>query len=208
MNRYEIAMDFKKKFMSENKNIWPQTMIPTYFAINGTDVKVSSNPYSFENSEYGLVIFHYIYTVISQSDKCIIGLFFNSNGEIEDFIEIDGWKLYFSKPVTAGWRCDRTTGFHITNGKLKLDARIHVNDLYQNFPRIWQLFSIIRTCETQKEVDFALRIYAREGEILSLKEKNLKEEAKVDALNILLEANKEFIEKLKELVNSKPEPSN
>ena len=43
-----------------------------------------------DNAEHGLVIFHNTYTVIFQSDSCMLPLLFNSNGEIEDDIEIDG----------------------------------------------------------------------------------------------------------------------
>lgn len=59
MNRYDIAMDFKKKFIEQNENVWRKTIKTSFIAINGNDVKVSSNPFSMENAEHGLVIFHY-----------------------------------------------------------------------------------------------------------------------------------------------------
>ena len=90
MNRYDIAMDFKKKIIEQNENVWSKTIKSSFIAINGNDVKVSSNPFYMENAEHGLVIFHNTYTVIFQSDSCMLPLLFNSNGEIEDDIEIDG----------------------------------------------------------------------------------------------------------------------
>lgn len=202
MNRYEISMDFKKKFIDENENVWSKTVKPSFISINGDDIKVSTNPYSMEDAEYGLVIFHYTYTVITQSDSCIATLFFNSNGDVEDFIEIDGWKLYFDKPITALSRCSYMT-CHMVKSSLKLDVITHPWKLDDEFSKVWHLFSIVRTCETQKEIDFAYKIYKREEDILTLKDKNLKAEAKIDALEMLLDAHKDLLEKLKDIVNSK-----
>lgn len=197
--RYDISMDFKKKFIEENENVWSKTVKPSFVSINGEDIKVSSNPYSMEEAEHGLVIFHYTYTVITQSDSCIVTLFFNSNGDVEDFIEIDGWKLYFDKPVTALWRCDYMT-CHMTNGSLKLDVITFPWELDNKFEKIWHLFSVIRTCSTQKEIDYAYKILKKEEDILSLKDKNIKAEAKIDALEMLLDAHKDLINKLKEIL--------
>lgn len=203
MSRYDKAMDFKKKFISENENVLAKTLKLSYVSINGDDVKVSANPYSMEKAEYGLVIFHYNYTVITQSDCCIATLFFNSNGDIEDFIEIGGWKFYFDKPITAQYRCGYRSCY-MTNGKLKLDIITHPWKLDDEIERVWKLFSVVRTCDTQKEIDFACKIYYREDDILSLKEKNLKAEAKIDTLEMLLDAHKDLLEKIKEAVNRKP----
>lgn len=193
-------MDFKKKFIEENENVWSKTVKPSFVSINGDDIKVSANPYSMEDAEHGLVIFHYTYTVITQSDSCIVTLFFNSNGDVEDFIEIDGWKLYFDKPVTALWRCDYMT-CHMTNGSLNLDVITHPWKLDEEIEKIWHLFSVIRTCSTQKEIAYAYKIFKKEEDILSLKDKNLKAEAKIEALETLLDAHKDLINKLKEMVN-------
>lgn len=200
MNRYDIAIDFKKKFIEQNENVWRKTIKTSFIAINGNDVKVSSNPFSMENAEHGLVIFHYTYTVISQSDSCMVPLFFNSNGEIEDYIEIDGWKLYFDKPITSSYRCD-SHKCYMTNGVLKLSLIIRPWLVDEEFKKLWHLFSMARTCETQKELDYAYKIYKDEENILALKMKNLKNEVKINELNLLLDAHKSLIDRIKKLVN-------
>ena len=65
MNRYDISSDFKKKFVEENKSVWSKSIKPVYFSINGEQAKASSNPYSMEQAGHGLVVFPYVYTVIS-----------------------------------------------------------------------------------------------------------------------------------------------
>ena len=105
MNRYDIAMDFKKKFIEQNEKVLRQTVKASFISINGNNVKVSRNPFSMEKAEHGLVIFTYSYIVIEREDDCMVPLFFNSNDEIEDYINLDGWKLYFSKPLTALYKC-------------------------------------------------------------------------------------------------------
>lgn len=194
-------MDFKKKFIEQNENVWSKTIRPSFISINGDDIKVSTNPYSMEKAEHGLVIFYYTYTVITQNDCCMVPLFFNSNGEIEDYIEIDGWKLYFSKPITALYRCDYCTCY-MSKESLKLSITTYPWKLDDEFERIWHLFSVARSCQTQRELDFAYKIFESEGEILSLKEDNLKDKVKIDELNALLDTHNEFIEKIKKLINN------
>lgn len=199
MNRYETAMDFKNKFIEQNENVLKLTVKPSFVSINGDDVRISTNPYSMENAEHGLVIFHYTYIVIEREDCCMVPLFFNSNGEVEDYIEIDGWKLYFSKPLTAYYKCN-TFECKMSNGPLKLSINIFPWELDDEFEKIWHLFSLVRTCKTQNEINLAQKVYQTEGEVLSLKEKSMGAEAKIDALNMLLDVHKDFIEKIKELV--------
>ena len=76
MNRYDISSDFKKKFVEENKSVWSKSIKPVYFSINGEQAKASSNPYSMEQAGHGLVVFPYVYTVISQKDSSLVPLFF------------------------------------------------------------------------------------------------------------------------------------
>lgn len=202
MKRYDIAMDFKKKFIEENENVWSKTVKPSFVSINGDNIKVSANPYAMEDAEHGLVIFHYTYTVVTQTDSCMVPLFFNSNGDVEDFIEIEGWKLFFDKPITEFLRCGYIT-CHMTKGSLNLDIITHPWALDEEFEKVWHLFSIVRTCNTQKEIDYVYKIYNKDKDILSLKDKNLKAEAKIEALEMLLDAHKDLIDKLKEIVNLK-----
>lgn len=194
-------MDFKMKFITDNKNVWVQSVKPTFFSITGNKVRTSIVPYSMENAEHALVIFHYRYTVIEQSDIYFVALFFNSNGDINDYIEIDDWKLYFNKPITALNRRDFIK-CSMTNGLLRIEIHTQPWNIDEKFERIWQLFSLVRTCKTQTEVDFVKKIYEQEGEILVLKDKNLKYEAKIDTLNMMLDAHKELISKLTNIVNS------
>lgn len=202
MNRYEIANDFKKKFIEQNENVWSRTMKPTYFSINGDETKASTNPYAMENAEHALVVFHYTYTVITQEDCCMVPLFFNANGEIEDYIEIEGWKLSFSKPITALSRY-WSTHCYISNDKLNASITVKAWEFDKFFDRIWKLFSVARTCKTQMELDFACKIYNLEKDILELKEKNIKQEAELDAKNTLISAHQELLDRIEEITNPK-----
>lgn len=202
MNRYDIAMDFKKKFIEQNEKVLRQTVKASFISINGNNVKVSRNPFSMEKAEHGLVIFTYSYIVIEREDDCMVPLFFNSNDEIEDYINLDGWKLYFSKPLTALYRCYNFNCF-MTNGLLEISISINPLNLDNEFERIWHLFSIVRTCKTQKEIDFAKKIYQNEKDIQALKETNMRAEAKKEELRMLLDAHKDFIENIKELISGK-----
>lgn len=205
MTRYDIAMDFISKFVKRNENVWKNSIKPTFFSINGDEIKKSNIPNSWEEADLGLVLFHYTYTVLTQEDKCIVPLFSLSNGEIEDYVEVDGWNFSFSKPKTALYRCNGEINCYMSNNNLGLVVKSNLWSLDDDFEKIWQLFSIVRTCTTQKEIDFAYKIFKSEKEILSLKCKNLCNEVKIDSLNTLLDAHKDLIEKIKEMTGVKSE---
>ena len=205
MKRYDIAMDFISKFVDRNENIRKITVKPTFISINGEDVNVSNLHYSMEQAQIGLVIFHYKYIVISNVDASLVSLFFHSNGVVEEFVEIDGWRFRLSEPKTALNRTDTNISCYMSNGELKLSVETNTWKIDSEFKRIWQLFSIVRTCTTQKEIDFAYKIFKNEEEILSLKNKNLQDEVKIDALNTLIHAHEALLEKIKEMVDVKSE---
>ena len=196
MNRYDIACDFKKKFLEENPC---NTIKPSYISINGDTIKVSSNPYAMEESEHGLVIFKYTYTVQTQPDDCLVPLFFNQNGDIEDYIELDGWKLSFDKPYTSTNRCYNIKCY-ISNGSLKKSIIIDRYKIDQEFDSIWKLFSVARMCKTQLELDYAYKLFKEKQNVLSLKEKNIKQAAEIDSLKMLTKSYQSLLDSFKEII--------
>lgn len=201
MNRYEIARDYRKKFIDENKSVWSNSIKSVYISINGDNAKASTNPYSMEHAEHELVIFSYLYTVVTQENSSLVPLFFNANGEIEDFIIIDGWKLYFSSPVTSMYRCYNTYVYMVKDG---MEIRVDISpwDVAEEFPRIWNLFYIVKNCNSQIEIDYAKKIFKQTIEIDNLKTKNLKAEAKIDSLNMLIASYKELLDKISSLIKT------
>lgn len=205
MNRYDISSDFKKKFVEENKSVWSKSIKPVYFSINGEQAKASSNPYSMEQAEHGLVVFPYVYTVISQKDSSLVPLFFCANGDIEDYIVIDGWKLSFSAPTTSMYRC-HSTSVYMEKDSLSIDVKISSPwNIAKEFPRIWKLFYIVKDCTSQIEVDYAKKFFENELEIENLKSKNLLAEAEIESLNMLITSYKQLLEKISNLADSKKE---
>lgn len=200
MNRYELSNDFRKKFVEQNENVWSKTVRPTYFSINDEETRTSSNPYSMENAEHALVVFHYNYTVITSECTSLVPLFFNANGDVEDYIEIDGWRFSFGKPVTALYKCNAISCTFSKDG-LSASIRIHPLEFDQSFDRIWKLFCIARTCKTQRELDFLCAMFYREAEILKLKEKNLWQEAELDRQKMVVSAYKGLLDKIQMYVN-------
>lgn len=51
----------------------------------------------------------------------------------------------------------------------KICVPSHTRNINKDFERIWQLFSVIRTCETQREADYAVEIYLRKQKIFLCK---------------------------------------
>lgn len=200
MSRYEIVNEFRKMFIEQNPSVKKTSLVPTFFSINSENVKASSNQFAFENAERGLVIYTYSYTVITQVDYCLVPLFFDIDGEAEDYIIVDGWKLSFSTPVTASRRCEGVSCY-FSKGNLKGKIYDSVNGLVDNFERIWKLFSIVRTCVTQKELDYVCKIYKLEKDINELKEKNLLCEADRDMKNTIISAYQSLLDKIGEIVN-------
>jgi hypothetical protein len=199
MKRYEISYDYIKKFAQENKNVNEKTIKPLYFSLNDDKAILSSYPYTMEQAKYGLVIFSYTYTVITQLDYSLAPLFFNSNGGIEDYIVIDGWKLYFSKPITSMYRNNGTYVF-MEKGILKLEMQISLYDVENEFPRIWELFSVIRKCCSQTEIDCVKKLYDQGIEIENLKTKNLRAETEIDSLKMLTTSYKQLLDKISSIV--------
>lgn len=164
MNRYDISNDYRQKFIESNPQVWPASMHPIYFSINGDDIKPSTNSYAMEKAEHGLVIFTYTYTVISQSDCSMVPLFFSSTGEIEDYLIIDGWKIYFSTPITAFYRCNKTL-IYMKKGDILIEEEIRPGKISEELPPIWALFAIIRKCSSQDEIDLTKKAYKQEKDL-------------------------------------------
>lgn len=201
MNRYDIACDFKKKFLEENPCIWKNTIKSSYISINGDTIKVSSNPYAMEESEHGLVIFKYTYTVQTQPDDCLVPLFFNKNGDIEDYIDLGGWTMSFTKPITSSYRCYNIYCY-ISNGSIKKSIKIDRYKIDQEFEGLWKLFSVARLCKTQLELDYAYKLYKEKQNVLCLKEANIKQAAEIESLKLLTKSYQSLLDSIKELVDN------
>ena len=198
MSRLDIATAFIDKFLRENPSVFKRGLRAAFISINGDVAKVSSYPYSIDKAEHCIILLMYEYNVWQTNDYSYIPLCFNANGDIEDFIEINGWKLSFNKPVTSSWHSGPAQVF-IENREKKIAVDWYRREDY--FPGIWKLFTIAQTCTTQLELDFALKAYKDEIELDCLREKVLKDEAKIDALNIQLSSYKELLEKIELLAN-------
>ena len=200
MSREDIAKAFIDKFLREHPSVFKRSLRTAFISINGDVAKVSSYPFSIENAEHCIILFMYEYNVWQTNDYSYIPLCFNATGDIEDFIEINGWKLSFNKPVTSSLHSGPAKVF-IENGEKKIVLEWSRREDY--FPRIWKLFTIAQTCTTQLELDFALKAYKDGVELDGLREKVLKDEAKIDALNMQLCSYKNLLEKIEQLVNNK-----
>lgn len=204
MNRYDISSDYRKKFIEENKSVWSNSIKPVYFSINGDQAKASTNPYSMEQAEHGLVVFPYEYTVITQEDYSLVPLFFSANGDIEDYIVIDGWKLSFSPPTTSMYRC-YSTSVYMKKDALSVSIEISPWEVAEEFPRIWKLFCVVKTCNSQVEINYVKKIFEQGIEIDELKSKNLMTEAKNESLNMLITSYKQLLEKISSLTDTPKE---
>lgn len=198
MKRYDIAQDFRKKFIEEHPNVWGETMSPVYFSITGDEAKVSKYHYSIEGAEHALVIFVYSYKVITQYDRSLVALFFHKNGEIEDHIIIDKWKIYFSPPKTHSFK-SCTPYVYMEKDGLQASFKLNLNTIDNAFPRIWSLLSIIKECRSQIEINYIQKVYELEEEIDTLRSEKLREKAQTDALNMLLEAHKQLLQRIETL---------
>lgn len=199
MKRYEISNDFKEKFIQSHPNVWKNTVKPTYFALDDDSASASDYWYSFENSKYGLVVFSYTYTVQTNNDTSMIPLFFDADGKIDDYITLDGWKLYFSRPYTADLRCGGMY-VYMQKGDMSVSCMVSPNDIAKSFPSIWEKFAAVRKCDSQAELDYVNKIFSKDMEIKDLLSRNLKQEAKIDALNQQIESHKNLIKKIEEMV--------
>ena len=141
----------------------------------------------------------------SQKDSSLVPLFFCANGDIEDYIVIDGWKLSFSAPTTSMYRC-HSTSVYMEKDSLSIDVKISSPwNIAKEFPCIWKLFYIVKDCTSQIEVDYAKKFFENELEIENLKSKNLLAEAEIESLNMLITSYKQLLEKISNLADSKKE---
>lgn len=201
MTRYDVTNVFVKEFIEKNKNVWSSTLRATYFSINADNVKASSFPYSMESAEHALVVYSYVYTVHTQEDSSMFSIFFNANGDIEHYIEIDGWRLSFSSPITSDYR-NYGTYCYISKGTIEGEIRIKdERQMDKCFDEIWKLFCKARNCETQQEIDFLIEMYKLNIDINELNDKNIKLEAEIKAKETIISSYKELLHKIEELVN-------
>ena len=183
--------------------IWKNTIKHKYFSIIGSQVKETAVPFNLEKSDIAVVFFSYTYTAITQNYNSFFSLFYNrEKEELDNSINIDGWEMKYDDPVTSSYRTEYR---YVTISKDNMRAKIGGYNwkMRDDFPKIWNLFELARTCETQKELDLVVKIFRKEDEITSLKEKNLSEEIRSENLSDQLLAYKDLLDVIKQIVLEK-----
>lgn len=198
-----IADEYRKIFVSENQNVWPNIRTE-YFSIDDDNIYQSTMPFILDKAKVGLVIYRYTYTVISAEDYSFCSLFIKENGEAEDYIEIDGWRFRFDRPITSMYRT-YSRAVCISNGVLTLVIKLYQPfEIADKMKRLWELFKLCRKCTTQLELDFLCKMYNQECDLIELSEKNLRQEYEIEKLQAELETHKNLIKKIEQLVDNIP----
>ena len=203
MKRSEIAYQFRDQFLLTNEKV-VKVLDQYYIAINGEDVIHSKLPYSADMSDYSIYMFSYKYKVIENYDVSMAALFFNKNGAIDEYIEIDGWKLKFYAPITSLHHCDRL-GVIISKEELQLNICydfVGFQFLVDKMDKIWRLFTAARGCTTQMELDLILKVFNMEDSLDSIKKENLLERAARETAEIQIDAYKVLLNKIDTLVSN------
>lgn len=198
-----IADEYRKIFVSENQNVWPNIR-SEYFSVDDNNINQSTTPFILDTAKIGLVIYRYTYTVLSAQDYSFCSLFIKENGEAEDYIEIDGWRFSFDKPITSMYRT-YSKEVRISNGTLKLAIKLYQPfEIVDKMKRLWELFRLCRKCTTQLELDFLCKMYNQECDLTELMDKNLKQENEIEMLKAELETHKNLIKRIEQLVANAP----
>ena len=99
MNNFrKISEEYKSHIISQNPNIWGQTVKMHYFILDGETVEYSTVPFVLDSAKRAMVIYTYTYTVMTNNDQSFFALFLDSDAdnEVNDNLVIDGWKLKVS----------------------------------------------------------------------------------------------------------------
>jgi hypothetical protein len=201
MNNFrKISEEYKSHIISQNPNIWGQTVKMHYFILDGDTVEYSTVPFVLDSAKRAMVIYTYTYTVVTSDDRSFFALFLDStaNNEADDNLVIDGWKLKFDLPYTSGYRTYGRT-LYMSKENLSLEINDHWSDyLGTGFETYWKLFERVRECSTQKELNMLKELFRAKKDIDELKGNMLTEQYK----NFVLEERCKAYESLLERVNS------
>lgn len=196
----DIADDYRQRIYKENPKIILGSIHTEYLAINEESVQSSSLPYILDDADIGLVIYLYDYVVIYKDDSSFFALFMTKDGKAEDYIEIDGWRLSFPRPQTGLYRTYSRYAY-ISKGNLRIGIEVSKYHVANEVQRLWNLFAIARTCNTQLELNFLKKMYEKDSDIKYLQGKNLILENNIEFLHEQINAYKNLLSKIEELVN-------
>ena len=197
MNNFrKISEEYKSHIISQNPNIWGQTVKMHYFILDGETVEYSTVPFVLDSAKRAMVIYTYTYTVMTNNDQSFFALFLDSDAdnEVNDNLVIDGWKLKFDSPYTSGYR---TYGRSLYMTKENLSLQIHDHwscYLGGGFDTYWKLFARVRECSTQKELNILKELFLAKkdldvlnGNMLTEQYRNFVLEEKCRAYESILE---------------------
>lgn len=172
---------------------------------DGTSVEASSQPFildkpcDFALAEYVLMSGSGFQTKIEN-----IQLYFNNEGESFEYAPYKGGKLKID--MRQAWAGYEGSGYY--------DCSYCINGLcltYHNAPSIQFLdfYKIFLSyseecvkCSSQKEVDFLSQCIKKDIKIQELNTDNLLKQKRISDLEDMIEVNKDFLEKLKGMINS------
>ena len=167
MNNFrKISEEYKSHIISQNPNIWGQTVKMHYFILDGETVEYSTVPFVLDSAKRAMVIYTYTYTVVTNNDQSFFALFLDSdaNNEANDYIVMDGWKLKFDTPYTSGYRTF-SRSLNMSKDDLSLEIYSHCSAFTNSgFDTYWKLFARVRECSTQKELNILKELFqAKKG---------------------------------------------
>lgn len=202
MNKFQcIANDYLAQIKSQYDCIDKGSIKMEYIAINDNSIKVSSTPYILDNAKVAIVIYYYSYLVWKQFDNNYFVLFMDTEDNIDSSLNIEGWKIEFSEPITSSYR---TYGKSLTISKNNLSLSISVPkfDVGEKFPKIWELINKVKQCDSQIELDLLGKLYEREEEIAHLEKDNFVLRYKNEVMEETMKSYKDLLSKIQELIST------
>lgn len=199
-----IANDYLAQIKSQYDCILKGSIKMEYITINNDNlVKVSSTPYILDNAKIAIVIYYYSYLVLTQYDNNYFVLFMDTEGNIDSSLNIGGWKIEFSDPITSSYR---TYYKDLTISKSNLSTSISVpkHNVGEIFPKIWELINKVQLCDSQIELDLLEKLYEKEEEIANLEKNNFELRYKNEVMKETMDSYKDLLSHIQELISTKP----
>ena len=199
MNNFrKISEEYKSHIISQNPNIWGQTVKMHYFILDGETVEYSTVPFVLDSAKRAMVIYTYTYTVMTNNDQSFFALFLDSDAdnEVNDNLVIDGWKLKFDSPYTSGYRTYGRS-LYMSKDNLSLEINDHWSSfLGTRFDTYWKLFARVRECSTQKELNILKELFRTNKDLDELKGNMLTEQYRNFVLEEKCRAYESILEKI------------
>lgn len=206
-------LDWKDYYCSLYEKTHPKKIYRTTLRYVGIDenlkaTELSTSPLVFQNSVYGVVFLEYTYIKQTQDDNSFFALFI-SEGKANDYIEENGWKMKFDKPIVE---------FNKTNGRClllsKSDLNIEIKFLDWDYTNVcwkiesqmgncFKLFKMAQQCTTQQELNFLLEMFHKDKKIECLNQKLLKEQMNLYYKEETIKGYKEMLDEIKALIENK-----